>query len=610
MGGLLSSLSLVPRTGGAAWLPPGISVHPTDDVGGDHLVLKCAPPIAHPEWARWMEGFVTEAAWQVFRITVTMALDPHDDPLQPLAWTIGPLPPDHSQARPATGSHGLRLSPSQMTSTFPFHFVLDNEQQVLQVGAGLLRAVPQLATPRLHVSQVFELVHPAGATWDACGSDTGTPVVLRCRRGLLLIGELLRTASAARGDAADAADASPAVPAAASATGRGDGSRNGGGAAVTTFLGSPCVDSLAELQAHGLALSDFAAHDPTPSLIVLVEEQMNAEAAEGARPAWGRGSHPGDLAAAPMTTTEARARAVSIARVGSGRRCSATAAALFLMDRLLAGEEVLPADLAFARASLAAAAVQRQHAVSLQQQGALTAQYGGGSYGPLIGQLGGSSEVQRSMALLLMGSRSARTSYASSASAPPSPNSRANSILFSSPFDLASSSSMASAPSLSLATSKSLGSEGLVRSRIGLSPTHVSCPNVISEDPPHGPRWPPTRRPSLGSIPNQGSSRSEGLRTGRVWPVGPQTTKHAMPPRSYSLLGDWAPGSSHTTTSASVLGTIDSVTDTSSPRHSPRHSPRVSWTAMDNTGSLDGSVQLLRWGMMMDITACVTPAMM
>jgi signal transduction histidine kinase/ActR/RegA family two-component response regulator len=136
----------------------------------------------------------------------------------------------------------FNLSPAQFAAAFPFHFVLDREMRMLQVGAALRRLCPECA-PGTGLADSFQVRRPVlqRVDFDALGShDASLFVLQRIQGALRLRGEVVV-----------------------------QGPR-------LFFLGSPWVTEMAGVSRLGLALDDFAVHDPIADLLFLLQTKNKA----------------------------------------------------------------------------------------------------------------------------------------------------------------------------------------------------------------------------------------------------------------------------------------------------------------------------------------------
>jgi signal transduction histidine kinase/ActR/RegA family two-component response regulator len=136
----------------------------------------------------------------------------------------------------------FNLSPAQFAAAFPFHFVLDPQLRVLQVGAALGRLCPECAAGT-RLADSFQVRRPVlpRVDFDSLGSHEASLFVLQRIQGTLrLRGEVVA-----------------------------QGPR-------LFFLGSPWVTEMADVARLGLALDDFAVHDPVTDLLFLLQTKDKA----------------------------------------------------------------------------------------------------------------------------------------------------------------------------------------------------------------------------------------------------------------------------------------------------------------------------------------------
>lgn len=142
----------------------------------------------------------------------------------------------------------VQFTQDTFEQAFPFGFVAD-EHGVVQVFGSALRRRMDTDDPRPIVDDLFELIRPRGPERIASAVGMGKRItLLRTRKdGLQLKGQL--------------------VPSGA------DG--------AFVFLGTTAVQSLEEMRSFDLQLIDFAAHDSTPDLLMML--QANEASLEDAR---------------------------------------------------------------------------------------------------------------------------------------------------------------------------------------------------------------------------------------------------------------------------------------------------------------------------------------
>ncbi|HEY5789996.1 MAG TPA: ATP-binding protein [Gammaproteobacteria bacterium] len=136
----------------------------------------------------------------------------------------------------------IGISPAQMGAVFPFHLACDAALSVLQLGSGLRKLLPELL-PGEPLAEHFELVTPR-LPLDAASllqRPRGLVVLRSRKRDLRLKGQLLSLPEAAD--------------------------------APLLFVLTPVVDSLRAVADLGLQIGDFAAHDGTRDLLLLLQAQ-------------------------------------------------------------------------------------------------------------------------------------------------------------------------------------------------------------------------------------------------------------------------------------------------------------------------------------------------
>lgn len=131
----------------------------------------------------------------------------------------------------------LHLPPAGFERAFPFHFAFDRELRVVQAGARLTRLLPGLAPGQL-ITETLSLRRPAvPLDYAAIEQASGQLFILEARDARVTL----------RGDMLLLPEQQCAV-----------------------FLGSPWIDSHAKLRELGLALNDFALHDPMVDLLYVL----------------------------------------------------------------------------------------------------------------------------------------------------------------------------------------------------------------------------------------------------------------------------------------------------------------------------------------------------
>lgn len=135
------------------------------------------------------------------------------------------------------------LDPTQLDLAFPFHFVMDREAKLVQVGRSLGRTCPALRLGD-SVAEHLSLQDPnLPLTFDGLLSQAGRLVrLLLAEPQLMLRGQLLPDAPGER----------------------------------LAFLGSPWLTDPEDAATLGLTIRDFAIHDPTLELSSLIQSQKAA----------------------------------------------------------------------------------------------------------------------------------------------------------------------------------------------------------------------------------------------------------------------------------------------------------------------------------------------
>ena len=134
---------------------------------------------------------------------------------------------------------GIGLSRAAMDRAFPFHFVLDGELRLVQIGPVMARIVPELKIGAT-VEAVLRPLRPAGAlAAEVLAANEAYPFLIEhAASGMRFRGQFM--------------------------------SLQGGN---WVFLGSPWLDTAEEIEQAGLSLRDFAVHDPVFDLLMIGHTQ-------------------------------------------------------------------------------------------------------------------------------------------------------------------------------------------------------------------------------------------------------------------------------------------------------------------------------------------------
>ena len=132
----------------------------------------------------------------------------------------------------------IGLPQEQFATAFPFHFALDEQFQVRQVGRTLHRICPDVSRGQLF-DGLFRIIRPEGdftLAW-AVANRPGFFLLEHRASQLRLRGEFIQLPEEK----------------------------------ALVFLGSPWFTDAAEITAHGLAYDDFAVHDPVVDLLLVFQ---------------------------------------------------------------------------------------------------------------------------------------------------------------------------------------------------------------------------------------------------------------------------------------------------------------------------------------------------
>ena len=137
------------------------------------------------------------------------------------------------------------LPPDAFGLAFPFHLVLDQQLQIVQAGYTLQRLYPDLCGKVL--GEIFHVRRPViSLTFGAlCSHQNSVFLLESLQNQMRLKGQMLPI----RSD-----DASP----------------------VVTFLCSPWITDIVDIQPFGLSLGEFAVHDPVSDYLLLLQSKQTA----------------------------------------------------------------------------------------------------------------------------------------------------------------------------------------------------------------------------------------------------------------------------------------------------------------------------------------------
>jgi signal transduction histidine kinase/CheY-like chemotaxis protein len=137
----------------------------------------------------------------------------------------------------------LGLPPEQFAAAFPFHFALDRDLRIVQVGRSLARVCPDVA-PGVALESVLHVERPHVPLSHASLAQNTRLLFLLVHKqtGMQLRGQLQMV------------DAEGTL----------------------VFLGSPWLTDTAAIREYGLSIADFALHDPVVDLLQLVMSQNAA----------------------------------------------------------------------------------------------------------------------------------------------------------------------------------------------------------------------------------------------------------------------------------------------------------------------------------------------
>lgn len=137
----------------------------------------------------------------------------------------------------------ITLSASLLADIFPFHLAINRKGELMQIGKTLQRLYPELKTGN-QFEQYFQVQRPATAfNFDTIQTHFQSLFILEVQSSSMLL----------KGQMVYAAEQN-----------------------LLLFLGSPWVPNLNALASSGLALADFAIHDPIADYLVLLQTQEMA----------------------------------------------------------------------------------------------------------------------------------------------------------------------------------------------------------------------------------------------------------------------------------------------------------------------------------------------
>ena len=135
------------------------------------------------------------------------------------------------------------LTASELSTLFPFHFIVDCDLRVVQFGASLARLCPELELGK-PLTDFYTVNRPL---------NTATFVAISRRQKMVFLLEAVQGGPQLRGQMLVIADGT-----------------------LLAFLGSPWLTSVDDLSTAGLSLSDFAVHDPISDMLLLLRSERTA----------------------------------------------------------------------------------------------------------------------------------------------------------------------------------------------------------------------------------------------------------------------------------------------------------------------------------------------
>ena len=137
------------------------------------------------------------------------------------------------------------LPPDAFGVAFPFHLVLDQQLQIVQAGYTLQRLYPDLCGKVL--GEIFHVRRPViSLTFGAlCNHQNSVFLLESLQNQMRLKGQMLPI-------------------------------QVGDDAPVVTFLCSPWITDIVDIQPFGLSLGEFAVHDPVSDYLLLLQSKQTA----------------------------------------------------------------------------------------------------------------------------------------------------------------------------------------------------------------------------------------------------------------------------------------------------------------------------------------------
>lgn len=166
------------------------------------------------------------------------------------------------------------LPPTAFGLAFPFHLVLNQQLKIIQAGHALQRLYPQVLGKFL--GEIFHVRRPVLAlTFDALYTHQTSIFLLEARQNqMCLKGQMLPIEDEEKqpdeAGVGFGAVTSHRVPLAQFKQ------RSAHRATVITFLCSPWITDIVDIEPFGLSLSDFAIHDPVSDYLLLLQSKQTA----------------------------------------------------------------------------------------------------------------------------------------------------------------------------------------------------------------------------------------------------------------------------------------------------------------------------------------------
>lgn len=205
-------------------------------------------------------GFLQNLSQKLFNTECTITMEPLDDPVQRFRYFFKILQKPNVQSqlisRPLSADpKDLQMKNSTFCKMFPWHFIMDENLELLQIGAAFSKLFKNYLNTTKSVTHYFRFRRPVGLKleFSEIARRTNTPFMISLRapagrhdfiaKGLEIKGQMVFC----------------------------EGKKK-----TLLFIGSPFLDGLEGLTCNGLFLSDIPIYDATRE-VILVGEQSRAQ---------------------------------------------------------------------------------------------------------------------------------------------------------------------------------------------------------------------------------------------------------------------------------------------------------------------------------------------